>query len=155
MSCHFLLQEIFPTQGLNPGLPHCKQTLYRLSHQCPSIPSPSSCPRFLSSPILIPHHKLNSCPFTYFPSFSARIRFFPTLPISPSHSSFSPPLSPAWPLCPPPLRLSFPHSSAWSTRFSRLLAFASPLLTFLDQYFVHFSLCPVSPLSKLNWTSRG
>ena len=22
-----------PTQGLNPGLPHCRQTLYRLSHQ--------------------------------------------------------------------------------------------------------------------------
>ena len=22
MGCHFLLQEIFPTQGLNPGLPH-------------------------------------------------------------------------------------------------------------------------------------
>ena len=28
--CHFLLQEIFPTQGLNPGLPHCRQTLYPL-----------------------------------------------------------------------------------------------------------------------------
>ena len=25
--------EIFLTQGLNPGLPHCRQTLYRLSHQ--------------------------------------------------------------------------------------------------------------------------
>ena len=31
--CHFLLQGIFPTQGLNPGLPHCRQMLYRLSHQ--------------------------------------------------------------------------------------------------------------------------
>ena len=31
-TCHFLLQ-IFPTQGLNPGLPHCRQTLYHLSHQ--------------------------------------------------------------------------------------------------------------------------
>ena len=30
---HFLLQGIFPTQGLNPGLPHCRQTLYPLSHQ--------------------------------------------------------------------------------------------------------------------------
>ena len=30
---HFLLQEIFPTQGLNPGLMHYWQTLYRLSHQ--------------------------------------------------------------------------------------------------------------------------
>ena len=31
--CHSLLQGIFPTQGLNPGLLHCKQILYRLSHQ--------------------------------------------------------------------------------------------------------------------------
>ena len=28
-----LLQEIFPTQGLNPGLLHCRQTLYQLSHK--------------------------------------------------------------------------------------------------------------------------
>ena len=28
-----LLQEIFPTQGWNPGLPHCRQFLYQLSHQ--------------------------------------------------------------------------------------------------------------------------
>ena len=33
VGCHFPLQEIFPTQRLNPGLPHCRQTLYRLSHQ--------------------------------------------------------------------------------------------------------------------------
>ena len=32
MGCHFLLQEIFPTQGLNLGLPHGRQTLYLLSH---------------------------------------------------------------------------------------------------------------------------
>ena len=30
---HSLLQEISPTQGLNPGLPHCRQTLYCLNHQ--------------------------------------------------------------------------------------------------------------------------
>ena len=30
---HFLLQRIFPIQGLNPGLPHCRQILYQLSHQ--------------------------------------------------------------------------------------------------------------------------
>ena len=28
-----LLQEIFPTQGLNPGLPNCKWTLDQLSHK--------------------------------------------------------------------------------------------------------------------------
>ena len=33
VGCHFLLQGIFPTQGLNPGLLHCRQTLYHLSHQ--------------------------------------------------------------------------------------------------------------------------
>ena len=33
VDCHFLLQWIFLTQGWNPGLPHCKQTLYHLSHQ--------------------------------------------------------------------------------------------------------------------------
>ena len=31
--CHFLLQGIFPTQESNPGIPHCRQMLYRLSHQ--------------------------------------------------------------------------------------------------------------------------
>ena len=33
MGCHFLLQGIFPAQGSSPGLPHCRQMLYRLSHQ--------------------------------------------------------------------------------------------------------------------------
>ena len=33
VGCHFLLQGIFPTQGSNPGLPHCRQTLYPLRHQ--------------------------------------------------------------------------------------------------------------------------
>ena len=39
MGCHALLQGIFPTQGSNPGLPHCRQILYYLSHQG----SPVSC----------------------------------------------------------------------------------------------------------------
>ena len=30
---HSLLQGIFLTQGLNPGLPHCRRILYQLSHQ--------------------------------------------------------------------------------------------------------------------------
>ena len=32
VGCHFLLQEIFLTQGLNLGLSHCRQTLYCLNH---------------------------------------------------------------------------------------------------------------------------
>ena len=33
VGCHFLLQGIFQTQGLNLGLLHCGQILYHLSHQ--------------------------------------------------------------------------------------------------------------------------
>ena len=46
-----LLQAIFPTRGLNPGLPHCRQFLYQLSHQgsprileWEPIPSPEDLP---------------------------------------------------------------------------------------------------------------
>ena len=33
MDCQFLLQGIFPTEGLNTDLLHCRQILYHLSHQ--------------------------------------------------------------------------------------------------------------------------
>ena len=33
VDCHFFLQGIFLTQESNPGLPHWRQILYRLSHQ--------------------------------------------------------------------------------------------------------------------------
>ena len=33
VGCHFPLQGIFLTQGLNLGLPDCRQMLYCLSHQ--------------------------------------------------------------------------------------------------------------------------
>ena len=33
MGCHVLLQGIFPSQGLNLGLLHCRHILYCLSHQ--------------------------------------------------------------------------------------------------------------------------
>ena len=39
VGCHFLLQGIFPSQGWNRGLPHCRQMLY-----CPSrFPCGSAC----------------------------------------------------------------------------------------------------------------
>ena len=42
-----LLQGIFPTQGLNPGLPHCRQILYPLSHKgSPTILEWVACPFF-------------------------------------------------------------------------------------------------------------
>ena len=33
VGCLSLLQGIFPTQGSNPGLPHCRQILYQLNHK--------------------------------------------------------------------------------------------------------------------------
>ena len=33
VGCHFLLQGIFPTQELNPGLLHCRQILYQLNYE--------------------------------------------------------------------------------------------------------------------------
>ena len=33
VGCHFLLHGIFPTQGSNLILPHCRQIPYHLSHQ--------------------------------------------------------------------------------------------------------------------------
>ena len=33
VGCHVLLQGIFPTQGSNRGLQHCRRILHRLSHR--------------------------------------------------------------------------------------------------------------------------
>ena len=33
VGCHSLLHGIFPTQGSNPGLLHCRQIVYCVSHQ--------------------------------------------------------------------------------------------------------------------------
>ena len=45
VGCHPLLQGVFPTQGSNPGLPHCRRILYHLSHQgSPRILKWVTCP---------------------------------------------------------------------------------------------------------------
>ena len=49
VGCHALLQGIFPTQGSNPDLPHCRWIFYQLSHEgVPRIlewvPSPADLP---------------------------------------------------------------------------------------------------------------
>ena len=49
--CLSLLQGIFPIQGLNPGLLHCRKILYQLSHQgSPRILEWVACP----SPVGLP-----------------------------------------------------------------------------------------------------
>ena len=73
VGCHFLLQEIFPTQGLKPGLPHCRQMLYHLSHQGKSIYSfPFEPPSHLP-----PHHTpLGISIYIYVYLITTRIVFF-------------------------------------------------------------------------------
>ena len=45
-----LLHGIFPTQGLNPGLPRCRGILYQLSrHRSPRIPEWGACPFSIGS----------------------------------------------------------------------------------------------------------
>ena len=40
VGCQALLQRIVPTQGSNPGVPHCRRILYCLNHQgSPRIPT--------------------------------------------------------------------------------------------------------------------
>ena len=37
VACHALLQGIFPTHGVNPGLLHCRLILYCLSHEASKL----------------------------------------------------------------------------------------------------------------------
>ena len=47
MGCHFFLQGIFPNQGSNPRLLHCRRILYCLSCQVSPPPTPT---KFMSFP---------------------------------------------------------------------------------------------------------
>jgi len=54
-----LLQGIFPTQGSNPGLPHCRRILFKLSHQGTQIIMEMKCiidVMHLNHPKTIPLH---------------------------------------------------------------------------------------------------
>ena len=65
MGCYFLLQGIFLTQGWNPSVPHCRQTVYCLNYQ--------ESPRDLSwSPeAVITCHPLHGGNFSSFIRFGA------------------------------------------------------------------------------------
>ena len=57
VGCHFLLQGIFPTQGWNLGLLHCRQILYCLSHRGSPVHasvSESRCGGRTNSPFSVP-----------------------------------------------------------------------------------------------------
>ena len=85
MAYHFLLQEIFPTQGLNPGLPHCRQRFYRLRHQgSPIILKGISIPNKIRSL----YDQFSSDQFSSVQSLSG-VRLFATLWIAPRQTSLS------------------------------------------------------------------
>ena len=82
VGCHALLQQMFPIQGLNPGLLNCRQIPYCLSHQgspgvqfssvaqsCPILCNPMDCstPGFCSRlpcPSPTPRVYSHSCPLS-------------------------------------------------------------------------------------------
>ena len=93
---HALLQGIFPTQGSNPHLPHCRQFLYCLKFSCsvmsdslqphesqhamPPFPSPTpgvysnSCP---STSVMPSSHLILCCSLLLLPPTPPSIRVFP------------------------------------------------------------------------------
>ena len=64
-----LLQGIFPTQGLKPGLPHCRWILYQLSHKWS--------PRILES-VAYPFSSRSSWPRNQTEFSCIAVRFLPT-----------------------------------------------------------------------------
>ena len=75
-----LLRGIFPTQGSNPGLLHCRWILYQLSHQdSPKSPEESFTEKKLlstcsSAPIPILKYGFNFCPSQYLCKLSSQLR---------------------------------------------------------------------------------
>ena len=77
VGCHFLLQGIFPTQRSNPGLPHCRQMLYRLSHRESQtyFPHPSGQGALLYPTTFFPNFTPPDHWFCHFPTHFQQITF--------------------------------------------------------------------------------
>ena len=63
VGCHVFLQGIFPTQGLNPGLLHCRWILYRLSYQGSPIYKHTHTHRYVHKHTCM-HTHTNTCVYT-------------------------------------------------------------------------------------------
>ena len=71
VGCHFLLQGIFPAQGVNPGLLHCRPTLHRLSQKMLDMLS-----GFLNLLSLVLHWASLICVFRIFVKFGEKISHY-------------------------------------------------------------------------------
>jgi len=71
VGCHILLKGIFLTQGSNLALPHCRQTLYHLSHWLWSLFQHMSIKLVMTS-----SHLILCCPLYLMPSIFPSIRVF-------------------------------------------------------------------------------
>ena len=82
-----LLQGIFPTQGSNPGIPHCRWILYQLSHKgSPRVLSVQFSSVTQLCPTLWPHELQHARPHCQF-SNAVCLREFslPTIFVNPLH----------------------------------------------------------------------
>ena len=79
VGCHFLLQGIFLTWGSNPGLPHCGQMLYCLSHQ--GILITLTRQTFVSKVMSLLFHMLSSFVIAFLPSSKCLLISWPTVTI--------------------------------------------------------------------------
>ena len=76
MGCHYLLQDILPTQELNPGLLHCRQILYHLTQQG-SLTISHSLLKFMSlESVMLSNHLILCYPLLFLPSIFPSIRVF-------------------------------------------------------------------------------
>ena len=111
MGCHILLKGIFLTQGSNLALPHCRQTLYCLSHQLWNLLQHMSVELMMTS-----CHFIFCCPLYFLPSIFPSIRVF-------SNESV---LRIRW-----PKYWSFSFTISLSNEYSRLISFTIDSLDLL------------------------
>ena len=129
MGCYFLLQGIFPTQGLNPGFLYCRQILYHLSHlnhwatrQAPSFATLNRLREFIQCVSLNHHLQSLSCVWFFaIPWTAACQAFMPIESMMPSnHLILCHPLNSSQPeyltiIALLPLSMSLPLWSTWGT----------------------------------------
>ena len=133
MGCRFLLQGIFPTQGSNPGLLHCRWILYNLylSH-----------PPLISSYMLCHHNSLTLSCHNFIHQFSSPTSFREKVLYTPCFKVLS------------QLNQQFIFFNFSSVRFSSVLTYVCPILILPVLKFIYsfhpYSLIQES-LSACSW----